>query len=179
MDDLEDTGGNDEFLTPELLCERYYDSVHRHLFYRTRSVWLADDLTQDTMLLAIYHLDDCRERAKVRGWLMVIADNVFKRHVEKECRIRRILQDCRERAVIHVAPPCDLAAMNEAVENLLSELAAMPQQLREAVTARYLLGLDYEKAALHLNTSVTTHRMRLLRANRRLARRLRRHCLPV
>lgn len=52
-------------------------AVHRFAMRFERSVTDADDLTQDTMLKALAHIDQFRPGTNVKSWLFTIARNTY------------------------------------------------------------------------------------------------------
>ena len=63
------------------LYDHYHPSVYRFLYYRTRSVSLAEDLTADTFFRALRSMEGFRWQGKDFGaWLMTIARNLCTDH---------------------------------------------------------------------------------------------------
>ena len=76
--ELARTGDADAF---GLLYDHYQSSVYRFLFYRTRSVQLAEDLTSETFFRALRSMNNFRWQGKDFGaWLMTIARNLATDH---------------------------------------------------------------------------------------------------
>ena len=64
-----------------LLYDHYASSVHRFLYYRTRSQTLAEDLTSETFFRALRSMSSFRWQGKDFGaWLMTIARNLATDH---------------------------------------------------------------------------------------------------
>ena len=64
-----------------LLYDHYQPSVYRFLYYRTRSVTLAEDLTSETFFRALRSMNSFRWQGKDFGaWLMTIARNLTTDH---------------------------------------------------------------------------------------------------
>ncbi len=64
-----------------LLYDHYQPSVYRFLYYRTRSVALAEDLTSETFFRALRNMNSFRWQGRDLGaWLMTIARNLTTDH---------------------------------------------------------------------------------------------------
>src|SRR5262249_21814325 len=59
------------------LVERYWDRLHRWLVHLTHDRHAAEDLTQETFLKALGHLQSFRPGTNFRAWLFRIAHNSF------------------------------------------------------------------------------------------------------
>lgn len=95
----------------------------------------ADDLTQDTFLLAFRGLDGFRGEAEFKTWLFSIADNVFNKAIRRSKALKRV---GHETALESLSPDkmADLAspAAGQSDWRLRYEGA----QLRELLTEEYL-----------------------------------------
>ena len=66
-----------------LLYDHYQPSVYRFLYYRTRSVTLAEDLTSETFFRALRSMNNFRWQGRDLGaWLMTIARNLADRPLQ-------------------------------------------------------------------------------------------------
>lgn len=69
------------------LFERYRPSIFRFFRHRVgNEVERAEDLTQETFLLALAHLQDLHDRAKFKSWLYTIARTTLLMNVRRRNR---------------------------------------------------------------------------------------------
>jgi len=154
-----------------LLYDHYNAAVYRFLFYRTRSVALAEDLTSETFFRALRSMTGFRWQGKDFGaWLMTIARNLATDHFKAgRTRLELTTEDMGlhddategpERAV--------LASITN--EILLEALAKLPHEQRDCVVMRFLQGLSIAETAAALGRSDGAVKQLQLRGIRNLAK---------
>jgi RNA polymerase sigma-70 factor, ECF subfamily len=126
----------------------------------------ADDVVQEAFVKAYEALPRFRKGAGFRPWLLRIVVNET-RNVQRG-RSRRALRETRvatEEAVTRgVADPAEVAVSADRRTGLLAALDALPADLREVVTCRYLLELSESETAHALGIPPGTVKSRLHRA---------------
>jgi RNA polymerase sigma factor (sigma-70 family) len=133
---------------------------------------LADDLAQETFLLAYKNLRSFRQEAKFSTWLYRIAYNVF-------------LADARKIKEAPLSDDADLDGLSPAEEeskpvaraatlkvDLERAMAALTEAERAAIIQCYHNDLSHEEAALVLGCPVGTVKTHVLRAKQKLKARL-------
>ena len=154
-----------------LLYDHYQPQVYRFLYYRTRSVPLAEDLTAETFFRALRRMADFRWQGKDFGaWLMTIARNLCTDHFKSSRARLELTTD-------------DMARHDDATESLESEvmagltkqalldaLAELPDEQRDCVVMRFLQGLSIAETALALGRSSGAVKQLQLRGVRNLAK---------
>ncbi|WP_323101526.1 RNA polymerase sigma factor [Intrasporangium sp. YIM S08009] len=129
----------------------------------------ADDVVQEAFVKAYAALPRFRAGAGFRPWLLRIVVNETRNTVRG--RSRRLLRELRV-AVREVAEggrgdrtdPADAAVGADRRAGLLEALDALPTELREVVTCRYLLELSEAETATVLDLPAGTVKSRLHRA---------------
>ena len=154
-----------------LLYDHYQPSVYRFLYYRTRSVALAEDLTSETFLRALRNMNGFRWQGRDLGaWLMTIARNLTTDHY-KAGRTR--LEMTTEDMTLHDdATDGPEAAVLAGIthEILLGALAELPTEQRECIIMRFLQGLSIAETAAALGRSEGAVKQLQLRGVRNLAK---------
>ena len=154
-----------------LLYDHYQPSVYRFLYYRTRSVALAEDLTSETFLRALRNISTFRWQGRDLGaWLMTIARNLTTDHY-KAGRTR--LEMTTEDMTLHddaTDGPEDAVLEGITHEILLGALAELPSEQRECIIMRFLQGLSIAETALALGRSEGAVKQLQLRGVRNLAK---------
>jgi RNA polymerase sigma-70 factor (ECF subfamily) len=119
---------------------------------------LADDVTQETVLVALRRLPELREPERLRGWMFRIA----QRRLSDAARGRGwpLLPLTRE----PVAPDPWPTARCERAERLHRALRKLPPFLSRPVRLHYLQGRPLRDIALSLHTTVNGVKARLYRA---------------
>lgn len=161
------------------LVRRYQSAVRTTLRRLTAGNHaLADDLAQDTFMLAYRNLKSFRQEAKFSTWLYRIATNAFLAHARK--RKEEQLGD-RDADLTDdedgVATQFDGAGPDPARGATLRidmerALAVLSEAERAAIVQCYHNDLSHEEAALALNCPVGTVKTHILRAKQKLKTRL-------
>lgn len=140
----------------------HVDDVKAWCLGRCGDPHLADDVTQDAVLLALVRMPELREPERLRGWLFRIAQ-------------RRLCDAARGRGwpllpltaePVAPEPPADC----ERAERLHRALRRLPPFLSRPVRLHYLQGRPLREVACSLRTTVNGVKARLYRARNLLRR---------
>lgn len=134
---------------------------------------LADDLSQETFVLAWRNLKSFRQEARFSTWLYRIATNCWLAHVRK--RQEELLGD-RDAGIGDDDPDDsdaardsgDHAAMTTMKLDLERALARLPEAERAAIVQCYHNDLSHEEAAYVLGCPVGTVKTHILRGKQKL-----------
>jgi RNA polymerase sigma-70 factor (ECF subfamily) len=131
----------------EELVRRTSRLVYARLYLDTGRADRADDLLQETFLLAFRSLRGLANPAGFRQWLLAIAHNVLIDDARRQARQKRAAPaaDTPVSAVLASGPtPEQSVEREEARQRVLSVLRSLPEEYRLPLTLRYLTGADYE-----------------------------------
>ena len=128
---------------------------------------LADDLAQETFLLAWRNLASFRHDARFSTWLYRIAFNAWLSEARKRREV--LLDDPGEAPVTELADP---KLPDPARLDLERAVASLPDGERAAIAACYYADLTHEEAAKALGIPLGTVKTHILRAKARLRARL-------
>ena len=156
-----------------LLYDHYHVAVYRFLFYRTRSVQVAEDLTSETFFRALRSMTGFRWQGKDFGaWLMTIARNLATDHF-KAGRTR--LELTTEDMGLHDSAsdgPEKIVMAGITNEMLLASLSKLPDEQRDCIIMRFLQGLSIAETAAILGRSDGAVKQLQLRGIRNLAKQM-------
>jgi RNA polymerase sigma-70 factor (ECF subfamily) len=134
---------------------------------------LADDLAQETFLLAYRNLKSFRQEAKFSTWLYRIAYNAFLADARKMKEAAMPDDtDADDFAPIADAEPAPIARAATLKIDLERAMAALSDAERAAIIQCYHNDLSHEEAALVLGCPVGTVKTHVLRAKQKLKARL-------
>jgi RNA polymerase sigma-70 factor (ECF subfamily) len=133
----------------EELVRRTSRLVFARLYLETGDRHWAEDLLQETWLLAYRSLARLNDPNKLRGWLLTIAQNVLIDALRHQSRRKRTPP---ARVDVHAlsAVPCPAPSPEEDAERAelhdqaLAALRSLPEEYRLPLTMRYITGADYE-----------------------------------
>ena len=132
----------------EELVRRTARLVFSRLYLETGNSDRAEDLAQETFLLAWRKIRQVTDPSGFRSWLFTIAQSVAIDAGRRDRRKRRAgtrqdagrLTDLPDPAL----SPDQSAERNESRQQVLAVLRSMPEEYRLPLTLRYIAGADYE-----------------------------------
>ena len=157
--------GNIETTTMELTVDEHFIREHQRMIYSlcyrmTGSVADAEDLTQETFIVAHEQLATFRGASKVSSWLYRIGINRCLNWQKRQERERKLHLEWGERRELERAD-VESARVQEA-------LLKIPPEERAAITLVIFEGLKHGEAAAVLGCAETTVSWRLFQARRKL-----------
>ena len=135
---------------------------------------LADDLAQETFLLAYRNLKSFRQEARFSTWLYRIATNAFLADARrrKEELLGDVATDDEDATASDAASHADHAKSTSMKVDLERALAVLSDGERAAIVQCYHNDLSHEEAAYVLGCPVGTVKTHILRAKQKLKVRL-------
>lgn len=115
----------------------------------------AEDLVQETYLLAWRRIGELNDPHKFRAWLMQIGQSVLLDAIKRDRRKKRwsILEPWRETRDASSATPIESATRDEQRQRAIAALQGLPEEYRLPLTLRYLNDADYDTIAKQLALS--------------------------
>ena len=169
----------------ELLVIKYQRRIQRLIGRMVRDVDLVEDIAQDTFLRAYRALHQFRGDAQFYTWLYRIAVNTAKKAL-MEMKNDRVVSESSLRGLSdddETSAPGNEPTTDETPESVLAAkeigamvnaaMAALPEDLRQAVTLREIEGLSYDEIAAVMNCPIGTVRSRIFRAREAISARIR------
>jgi RNA polymerase sigma-70 factor (ECF subfamily) len=147
----------------EELVRRTTRLVYARVYLETGNRDRAEDLVQETYLIAFRSLSQLADPTLFRTWLMTIAQNVVidsARHDQRKKRSSPPRSDASvlEGVANNDPTPSDELARRETRQRVLSLLRSMPEEYRLPLMMRYLAGADYGTISLQLGLSSSSLR---------------------
>ena len=162
------------------LVKRYERPVFSLVFRMVRDRELAEDLTQDTFVKVLSHLDRYRTDFKFSSWLFKIANNVAIDHLRKR-QLDTISLDGAASAGDADAIAATSFDVGDHAENALDELearelgsaieraiASLRPEYRSCILLRHVEGRSYEEIASTLDLPLGTVKTYIHRARHEL-----------
>ncbi|MFT6590547.1 MAG: RNA polymerase sigma-70 factor (ECF subfamily) [Rhodoferax sp.] len=160
----------------ELLVIKYQRRIQRLIGRMVRDVDLVEDIAQETFIRAYRALHQFRGDAQFYTWLYRIAVNTAKKFLMDIKRDPTVSEnsfkpdeDSDETYFTKSEPtteetPESVLAAKEIALAVNTALAALPEDLRLALTLREIEGLSYEEIADVMSCPIGTVRSRIFRA---------------
>jgi RNA polymerase sigma-70 factor (ECF subfamily) len=171
-------GDNSAF---DLLVRKYQHRIGAVVYRFVPDHAESQDIVQETFIRAYRALANFRGDAQFYTWLYRIAVNTAKNHLVAAKR-RPPTADVAAEDAEHHAGAGRLHDHDTPEHNLLREeieqtvtdtVAALPEELRQAITLREVDGLSYEEIAQLMQCPIGTVRSRIFRAREAIDARLR------
>jgi RNA polymerase sigma-70 factor, ECF subfamily len=160
------TGGSDHAFT--MLAERYYDAIFGYLIRQTGDRELAEDLAQETMVIAYRKIRTLEDGRRFAGWLFRIAQNELRSN-RRRAKIRQFLSIDKLKEEFGFAPKTTdrssdphIATERDQIQQVLDELSP---NLRDALLLARLWGFPSKEVARILGISPSAARQRISRAD--------------
>ena len=169
----------------EMLVVKYQRRVERLIGRMARDVDLVQDIAQESFIRAYRALPQFRGESAFYTWLYRIAVNTAKKALMDMKRDPLVLESSRssgeegeetsraENELTDGETPEALLASKEIAAAVNAAIAALSEDLRQAITLREIEGLSYEEIAEMMNCPIGTVRSRIFRAREAIATRLR------
>lgn len=150
------------------LVADHHASLYRYAFRLTGSVADAEDLTQQTFLIAHKRLDQLRSADSVRSWLFTVLRNAFLKSCQKRVPLVAGQLELSLESIPDDASETPLVDSDE----LQAALDALPPEFKVVVLMFYFEHRSYREIAEQLSLPTGTVMSRLSRAKSHLRDRL-------
>ncbi len=162
---------NPEALPPSLdiraLVRDYHPDVYRYAFRLSGSRADAEDLTQQTFMIALQRLPQLRQPDRVLSWLFAIVRTCY---LKAERKTTPLTATSIELDVDRIPEPADEGPVDQ--ELLQAALDELPDEFKLVVVMFYFEECSYREIADQLQIPIGTVMSRLTRAKGRLRQRL-------
>ena len=166
----------------ELLVTKYHRKLERLLSRLIRDPSEIEDVAQEAFIKAYRALPNFRGDSAFYTWLYRIGINTAKNYLiamgrraptstEFDSEEAESFEDAAGLRDINT-PESELAS-KQIAQTVNDAIAALPEELRTAITLRELDGLSYEEIAQIMNCPIGTVRSRIFRAREAVAEKLR------
>jgi RNA polymerase sigma-70 factor (ECF subfamily) len=155
----------------EELVRRTSRLIYARLFLETGDTHKAEDLLQETLLIAYRTIGQLTHPDRFRGWLLRIAQNVAIDAGRRLSTHRRALEreaDKRRREPDSSPSPHEEIEQEELLQKVLVILRSMPEEYRLPLTLHYLVGADHQTIQMQMGLTNGALRGLLHRGMQRL-----------
>ena len=167
----------------ELLVIKYERRIQRLIGRMVRDVDLVEDIAQETFIRAYRALAQFRGDAQFYTWLYRIAVNTAKKALMELKRDPTISENSfksgnddetspLENELTSSETPEAIFASKEIAVMINAAMAALPDELRQAITLREIEGLSYEEISELMNCPIGTVRSRIFRAREAISQKV-------
>ena len=148
-----------EELALSMLIERYQKSAYALALSVTGRHEDAEDAAQESFLVALDQLDECKDPEKFAGWFMTIVRNRSKNLIRRESL--RQTSDVPQGTRSRIPAPDKIAETSELREILQQAIVVLPEIQQEVVLLHDLEGWKHREIAERLGIPSGTVRSHL------------------
>lgn len=154
---------------PEIgeLVEEFYALLYRFAVRLTGSAADADDLTQQTYLMAQTKLHQLKDVARAKAWLFTILKNLYLK--DRRSAAAKRLQTLEAVPELGQTPTDDFLIDKDGLQKALNEI---PDEFRLPLVLFYFQEFSYREIAEQLDVPIGTVMSRLARAKSHLRHKL-------
>lgn len=159
------------------LVERHYAGIYRYAYRLSGCAATAEDITQETFLQAIAHLDQLRNAAAEGGWLLAITRRLFIRWLRQVANPNRGRPMSLQNASAQGREPVEKASGIELLDDqdwVQASLSELGHDARIALLMVYFEEMSYGEIAAQLQIPIGTVMSRLSRGREQLRQALKR-----
>jgi RNA polymerase sigma-70 factor, ECF subfamily len=121
------------------LYERYVERIYNYIYYRTRDVHEAEDLTARVFYRALSHIGKYHQRgAPFAAWLYRIAHNLVANWHRDRGRRQSVRLDDIASVAEKSASPHHRAEQNEQADALLDVIARLPAERQQLLILKFV-----------------------------------------
>lgn len=166
----------------ELLVIKYQRKLARLLSRFIRDAAEVEDVSQEAFIKAYRALPSFRGESAFYTWLYRIGINTAKNYLVAQGRRAPTITEYSPEDAENFDDAGELRDINTPEHELMtkqigqtvnSAMAALPEELRTAITLREIEGLSYEEIAEVMNCPIGTVRSRIFRAREAISEKLR------
>lgn len=158
----------------ETLVRRYEAPLRKLAFGYLRDRMLAEDVAQESLLLAYQRIGSLGRVEAFRSWLYRIAINRAHDHLRRRARKGEVGGEEGEERIRQLEEPVDAVARlvnRDLGRRLASALAELPERYRRPLLLKEIEGMTYAEIAELLGWPMGTVQIRIHRARLRLRER--------
>jgi RNA polymerase sigma-70 factor, ECF subfamily len=164
-----------------LLVEKYHRKLGRLLGRMIRDQAEVEDVVQESFIKAYRALPNFRGDSAFYTWLYRIGINTAKNYLVSMGRRPQVMQEVEIEDVenfdggyeMRTTDTPETAMMTKQIAQTVNDtVAALPEELRTAITLREIEGLSYEEIATIMQCPIGTVRSRIFRARETISEKL-------
>lgn len=159
----------------EAECQALRPDLHRFCARMTGSVADGEDLLQESLVHAFYHLPELRDSASLRSWLFRIAHNSCIDWQRRRKALLPLVEDVADETDVEL----ELEQQELASGTLAVIFTQLPPRERASVVLRDVLGYSLEEVAEITDSSVGAVKAAVHRAREKLERARQSRRLPA
>ena len=150
----------------EKIYNEYFKIVYQYVLSISRDPGLSEDIAQETFLKALRRADELKDGDNVKGWLCVIARNLYYKHYNQEKRHDEILSETQPESFA-ASPEQEIVQKDQRVR-LHRLLHALDEPYKEVFSLRTFGELSFKEIGSIFDKTESWARVTYHRARKKL-----------
>lgn len=157
------------------LFDLHWDYVYGYLLKKTQQPQLAEELAVRCFSNAFDKMEQFDPSARFATWLISIAQNLWidqqRQTQTKKSQLTDVMAEVPDFERVNLSPEEEMIA-NQKLDKLLEHIQSLNSDYRKLIQLRYFEGYSYNQIASHLKQPLSTIKVKLFRAKKLLAEKL-------
>lgn len=152
----------------EEIYQQYANTVYRYLVYLCSDTGLAEDLTQETFVIAVEKINKFRGECKVSVWLCQIAKHLWYKELKKRRNIKNVsIEDISDEVAEEMIIE-DIVCRKEEYLQLFKNIQKLDEKSRNVMYLRLIGNLNFTEIAEVLGKTPNWARVMFFRAKQKI-----------
>ncbi|MCM3635850.1 RNA polymerase sigma factor [Paenibacillus camelliae] len=156
----------------KIIYEKHFRDVYRFIYSLCGDESLAEEITQETFLRALKHIDSFQGKCQMKVWLCQIAKNIFFTHQSKRKRISECEIDMDNSLTSQDQPLVKALAQKDEALRIHKIVHRLKEPYKEVFTLRIFGELSFAEISQLFNKSESWARVTFYRAKQMIHRRM-------
>lgn len=152
----------------EQIYKDYSKTVYKYLFCLTHNEDLAEELTQETFVIAVKNINKFRGESKLSSWLCQIAKHLWYKEIKKQKSNSNISLENLEKELVSDFETESLAISKIEKLKLFKDMQILSGTSREVIYLRLIGDLTFDEIAEVLGKTSSWARVTFFRAKQKL-----------
>ena len=154
-------------LISEKLTEKSSNQLYAYAIKLTKDVAEAEDLYQDTVLLALKNSDKFKRGTNFMGWMKVIMKNTFINNYRRKKRFQNVMSEKKKTILANGNFINNGAEVSLAMNDLSDMISKVDEKFRVPFLL-YYEGYSYDEIAKNLQVPIGTIKSRIFLARKQI-----------
>lgn len=147
---------------------KYSKIVYKYIFCLTGNEELAEDIVQETFLVAVKDINKFKGECKITTWLCQIAKNIWYKKLKKQNKNKEISLEDIEDTLFSNNSIEDMICKKEEKLEILKKIQKLDEETRNVMYLRILGNLEYNEISEIMNKTPNWARVVFFRGKQKI-----------
>ena len=152
----------------EEIYKKYANDIYKYLLCLTNNKDIAEDLTQETFLIAVKEIHKFKGNCKLPVWLCQIAKHLYYKQIKKKEKNKTISIEELPEEIEEFRTTEDIICKKETKLNFFKDLQKLDEDSKEIIYLRLMGNLDFTEIGEILGKNSNWARVKFFRAKQKI-----------